>query len=358
MSRFLAVVPIAAALALVPAYASLGGGVGIAVAVLAGAALIAAVFSAVHHAEVVAHRVGEPMGTLILAVAVTVIEGALIVSMMMAGGEHAGEIARDAVYAAVMLILTGVVGLCIVVGGIRHREPAFRPEGVNAALAALMVLATLALVLPSFTTSTIGPTYTRAQLVFAACASLAVWLLFVFVQTMRHRDYFLPPGAEHDESQHAAPPDARAAWTSFALLLVALVAVVGLAKSLSPWVEQAVVACGAPHAVIGIVIAALVLLPETLAAVKAAHADRLQTSLNLALGSAIACVGLTIPAVAIASFMLGTPLALGLDTKSMVLLSVSFAVCAVALAPGRSNVLEGAVLLVLFAAYLFLAVVP
>ncbi len=358
MSRLHTIVPVAAAAALVPAYATLGAGMAAAAVGLAAVALVAAVFSAVHHAEVVAHQVGEPFGTLILAVAVTVIEAALIVSMMMAGGDKATAVARDAVYAAVMLILTGVVGLCIVVAGIRHREPEFRAEGANAALVCLMVLSTLALVLPSFTTSTPGPTYTGAQLVFAAGASLAVWLLFVFVQTMRHRDYFLPPGAEADESQHAAPPGARAAWASFGLLLVALVAVVGLAKSLSPRVEQAVLAAGAPPAVIGIVIAALVLLPETLAAVKAAYADRLQTSLNLALGSAIACVGLTIPAVAVASFVLGTPLSLGLDAKSMVLLVASFAVCAVALAPGRTNVLEGAVLLVLFAAYLFLAVVP
>jgi Ca2+:H+ antiporter len=358
MPRLHAVVPFAAALVLVPAFAGLGGALGTAAAVLAAIALVAAVFSSVHHAEVVAQQVGEPYGTLILAVAVTVIEAALIVSMMMAGGDKAQVVARDAVYAVLMIVLTGVVGLCIVVGGIRHHEPAFRAEGANAAIVSLMVLATLALVLPTFTTSAPGPLYTNAQLAFAALASLAVWLVFVFVQTIRHRDYFLPPGAKDDEAQHAAPPGARAAWISFALLLVALVAVVGLAKSLSPSVEAAVVAAGAPQAVIGIVIATLVMLPETLAAVKAAHADRLQTSLNLALGSAIACVGLTIPTVAVASFVLGMPLALGLDAKSMVLLAVSFAVCAVALAPGRSNVLEGAVLLVLFAAYLFLAIVP
>lgn len=351
-------VPLAAALVLVPASLSLGGGLGSAINILAGLALVAAVFSAVHHAEVVAHQVGEPFGTLILAVAVTVIEAALIVSMMLAGGEKASVVARDAVYAAVMLILTGVVGLCIVVGGIRHREPAFRAEGVNAALVALMALATLALVLPSFTTSTPGPTYNGAQLAFAACASLAVWLLFVFVQAVRHRDYFLPLQNEHDETQHAPPPGARVATISFVLLVVALVAVVGLAKSLSPEVERAVIAAGAPQAVIGIVIAALVLLPETVAAVKAAHADRLQTSLNLAFGSALACVGLTIPVVAVTSLALGLPLALGLDAKSLVLLVASFGVCAVTLAPGRTNVLEGAVLLVLFAAYLFLAVVP
>ncbi len=326
--------------------------------VLVAVALIAAVFSAVHHAELIAHQVGEPFGTLILALAVTIIEAALIVSMMMAGGDKAAAIARDAIYAAVMIIVTGVVGLCIVVAGVLHREPTFRADGANAGLVALIALSVLVLVLPSFTTSSPGPTYTTSQLVFAATASLVIWGLFVFVQTVRHRDYFLPPLDGHDDAAHAPPPGTRAAWTSFALLMVALVAVVGLAKSLSPRIEAAVAAAGAPQAVIGIVIALLVLMPESLAAVNAARANRLQTSLNLAFGSALACVGLTIPVVAVVSMVLGLPLALGLDSKSIVLLSVALAVNAITLAPGRTHVLEGAVLVVLFAAYLFLAIVP
>jgi Ca2+:H+ antiporter len=358
MQRRHLVIPLAAALALVPAYTPLEGTMATTATVLVAAALIAAVFSAVHHAEVVAHQVGEPFGTLILAVAVTVIEAALIVSMMLAGGDKAAAIARDAIYAAVMIIVTGVVGLCIVVAGVLHREPTFRAEGANAGLVALIAMAVLVLVLPSFTTSSPGPTYTTPQLVFAATASLVVWGLFVFVQTVRHRDYFLPPFAEHDEATHAPPPGSRAAWTSFALLVVALVAVVGLAKSLSPRIEAAVAAAGAPQAVIGIAIALLVLLPESLAAVNAARANRLQTSLNLAFGSALACVGLTIPVVAVVSMVLDLPLALGLDSKSIVLLCVALAINAITLAPGRTHVLEGAVLFVLFAAYLFLAVVP
>ena len=268
LQRYYLIVPFVAAAALVPAYAPLAGATATAAALLVAAALIAAVFSAVHHAEVVAHQVGEPFGTLILAVAVTVIEAALIVSMMLAGGANAATVARDAIYAAVMIIVTGVVGLCIVVAGALHREPTFRAEGANAGLAALIALAVLVLVLPSFTTSSSGPTYTNSQLAFAATASLAVWALFVFVQTVRHRDYFLPPFAEHDEATHATPPGARAAWASFALLAIALVAVVGLAKSLSPRIEAAVAAAGAPTAVIGIAIAMLVLMPESLASVR------------------------------------------------------------------------------------------
>ncbi len=361
MRRLHAFIPFAAAAMLVPAFGlDLQGTAGSAFAALSGAALIAAVFMAVHHAEVVAHRVGEPFGTLLLAVAVTVIEAALIVSMMLSGGAQAAALPRDAVFAAVMIIATGVVGLCMVVGGLRHHKPEFRIDGVNAGLAALIAISVLVLVLPAFTTSTPGPTYTPSQLIFAAVASLVIWLLFVFVQTVRHRDDFLPPDNAGDaEAPHGAPmPSLREAWWSAGLLMVALVAVVGLAKSLSPWIESAVATAGAPKAVIGIAIALLVLLPETLAAVRAAHANKLQTSLNLAFGSALACIGLTVPVVVIASFVLGLPLELGLDSKSMVLLATTFIVSAVTLAPGRTNVMEGGVHLVLFAAYLFLSFVP
>lgn len=356
MSRLHTFMPAVAAAMLAPAFGVSGSGL---VAALSGLVLIGGVFAAVHHAEVVAHKVGEPFGTLILAVAVTVIEAALIVSMMQSGGSGAAGLARDAVFAAVMLILTGVVGLCMLVGGVRHHTPLFRSDGVNAGLAALITMAVLVLVLPSFTTSSPGATYSAPQMIFAAAASLAIWLVFVFVQTVRHRDYFLPPGdAAEDEHEHAQPPSARAAWTSFALLLLSLVAVVGLAKSLSPWIEAAVARAGAPVAVIGIAIAMLVLLPETVAAVRAAHANRMQTSLNLAIGSAVACVGLTVPAVVVASFVLGVPLELGLDPKSIVLLATTCVVSAITLAPGRTNMMEGAVHLVLFATYLFLSFVP
>ncbi len=324
----------------------------------AAAALIVAVLAAVHHAEVVAHHTGEPFGTLVLAIAVTVIEVSLILSIMVSGGAAAATLPRDTIYAAVMIICNGVVGLCLLVGALRHREQSFRIEGTGPGLAALVSLATLSLVLPTFTTSSPEGTYTLSQLIFAGSSSLALWALFVFVQTVRHRDYFLPPDAANDEAAHADPPSRARSWVSFGLLLVALVAVVGLAKQLSPSIESAVAAIGAPKAVVGIAIALLVLLPETWAAVRAARANRLQTSLNLAIGSALASIGLTVPAVVAASLWLDLPLVLGLEAKDMALLALTFVVGAITLASGRTNLMQGAVHLVIFAAFLFLALVP
>ena len=322
------------------------------------AGLIGSVIASVHHAEVVAHRVGEPFGTLILAVAITIIEVALIVSMMLAGGADTAALARDTIFSAVMIICNGVVGTCVLVGSLRHHEQVFRLESANSGLATLIALSTLSLVLPSFTVSAPGPSYTTAQLAFAAAASLILWGTFVFVQTMRHRDYFLPASNVADENLHAEPPTVRAAWTSFGVLLISLVAVVGLAKVLSPAIERAVAAAGAPKATIGIAIAMLVLLPETWAAVRAAYADRLQTSINLALGSALASIGLTIPAVALAAILLKRQLVLGLGPKELVLLVLTFLVAAFSLATGRTNIMLGAVHVVIFAAFLFLALVP
>lgn len=321
-------------------------------------ALIGAVIAAVHHAEVVAHRVGEPFGTLVLAVAITVIEVALIVSVMLAGGPDSATLPRDTIFSAVMIITTGVVGICMLVGGLHHHEQSFQLDGAMAALAALVALAGLSLVMPTFTTSSAGGTYTVPQLAFVAVSSLALWAAFVFVQTVRHRDYFLPPTHAANEDVHALPPTAGEAWASFGLLLVSLVAVVGLAKQLSPTIEAAVTAAGAPKAVIGIAIALLVLLPETWAAVRAAQADRLQTSMNLALGSALASIGLTIPAVVAAAVLLDLPLVLGLEPKDIVMLGLAVLVSAITLGTGRTSVMQGAVHLVLFAAFLFLALVP
>jgi Ca2+:H+ antiporter len=321
-------------------------------------ALVGAVIAAVHHAEVIAHRLGEPFGTLVLALAITVIEVALIVSMMLAGGPDKATLPRDTIFSTLMIICNGVIGLCLVVGSLRHHEQVFRSEGANAGLATLIAMATLTLVLPAFTTSSPGPTYTTPQLAFAATMSLMLWLLFVFVQTTRHRDYFLPLGQASDADAHAAPPTNHAAWAGGALLLVALVSVVGLAKVLSPGIEAALAAAGAPKAVLGIAIAMLVLLPETVAAVFAARNNRLQTSLNLAYGSALASIGLTIPAVALASVWLELPLVLGVDAKDLVLLMLTVVVSSITLASGRTHVLQGAVHLVIFAAFLFLALVP
>jgi Ca2+:H+ antiporter len=265
------------------------------------------------------------------------------------------------VFAAVMITCNGIVGLCLLVASLRHGLAVFNAEGTGAALATVATLATLSLVFPTFTTSKPGPEFSTTQLTFAALASLVLYGLFVTTQTVRHRDYFLPItrlGEVIDVDEHANAPSARAAGTSLGLLTLALVGVVGLAKGVSPTIESGVEAAGMPQSVVGVIIALLVLLPETIAAVRSARRDRVQTSLNLALGSAMASIGLTIPAVALASVWLSGPLVLGLSSTHMVLLALTVVVSSLTVVPGRATPLQGGVHLVVFAAYLELAVTP
>ena len=309
-------------------------------AVLLAVVLGGAVLAAVHHAEVVAHRVGEPFGSLVLAVAVTVIEVALIVTLMISGESGADSLARDTVFAAVMITTNGIVGISLLTGALRFGVAVFNPEGTGAALATVAALSALSLVLPTFTSSP-GPEFSPPQLSFAALASIALYAMFVSTQTGRHRASFLPvptgaagvpttatvPPAESGaspashEQGHQAAPSARAALLSLGLLLVALVDVVGLAKVLSHSIESAVKAAGAPPSFVGVVIALLVLAPETLAAVRAARREQVQISLNLGYGSAMASIGLTIPSIAVATIWLKGPLLLGLGATQVVLLA-------------------------------------
>jgi Ca2+:H+ antiporter len=335
----------------------LGAG-GPAYTVLLGIGLITGVLAAVHHAEVVAHRVGEPMGTLVLALAVTLIEVALIISLMVSGGPAATALARDTVFAAVMIILNGLVGLCLLVGGRHFGEQSFGLHGVSASLATLAAIAILTLVLPNYTTTAVGPFYSASQLAFVAVVSLILYGTFIFVQTVRHRDYFLPAETADDPQEHAAPPTNRIAVISAVLLLACLVAVVVIAETLAPAVEAAVHSANAPEALVGIIISTIVLMPEGFAAVRAARKNRLQTSLNLTLGSALASIGLTIPAVALISLSMGFSLTLGLHSKETVLLVLSLFVATLSLNTGRTTVLQGTIHLVIFAVYLFTAIVP
>ena len=320
--------------------------------------LVLCVLAAVHHAEVVAHRVGEPYGTLILAGAITVIEVALIVSLMVAGGAGAAELARDTVFATVMIILNGIIGVCLLVGGTRFGEQTFGLYGVSASLATLAAIVVLALVLPNYTTTIPGPIYSPSQLGFVAVVSLLLYGAFVFVQTVRHRDYFTTTEANDDAESHAPVSTNQVTGISALLLLACLGAVVLLAKATSPSVEAAVASIGAPKAMVGVIIAGIVLMPEGLASLRAARANRLQTSLNLALGSALATIGLTIPAVAMVSIANGWTLMLGIDGKSTVLLLLTLFVAALSLGTGRTTVLQGAIHLVIFAVYLFTTVIP
>ncbi|WP_446224689.1 calcium:proton antiporter [Nocardia sp. IBHARD005] len=349
-------VPILAALVLVLGWGRSVPGL---ILALVSVALVGAVLAAVYHAEVVAHRVGEPYGSLVLAVAVTVIEVALIVTMMISGGDKAASLARDTVFAAVMITCNGIFGLVLLVGALRRRVAVFNAEGTGAALATVATLATLSLVLPTFTTSAPGPEFSPAQLAFAAVASLALYGLFVMVQTVRHPDDFLPVedgGAVDDSDSHA--PSTRAALISLGMLVLALVCVVGLAKVVSPALESAIASAGLPPSAVGVVIAMLVLLPETIAAVNSARRNQVQIGLNLALGSAMASIGLTIPVIAIATIWLSGPLVLGLGATQMVLLALTVVVGTLTIVPGRATLLHSGVHLALFAAFVFLAASP
>ncbi|WP_218019135.1 calcium:proton antiporter [Nocardia salmonicida] len=351
-------VPILAALVLVLSWGRSVPGL---IVALVSIALVGAVLAAVYHAEIVAHRVGEPYGSLVLAVAVTVIEVALIVTMMISGGDKAASLARDTVFAAVMITCNGIFGLVLLVGALRRRVAVFNAEGTGAALATVATLATLSLVLPTFTTSAPGPEFSPAQLAFAAVASLALYGLFVMVQTVRHPDDFLPVedgGAVDDSDTPGHAPSDRAALISLGMLVLALICVVGLAKVVSPALESAIASAGLPPSAVGVVIAMLVLLPETIAAVNSARRNQVQIGLNLALGSAMASIGLTIPVIAIATIWLSGPLVLGLGATQMVLLALTVVVGTLTIVPGRATLLHSGVHLALFAAFVFLAASP
>jgi Ca2+:H+ antiporter len=316
----------------------------------------AAVLVAVHHAEVVAAKVGEPFGSLILAIAVTVIEVALILTIMLGGGEDAATLARDTAFAAVMIIYTGLIGTCLLIGTIKHHVQSFQAPGAAGALSAATVLVTVNLVLPRFTKSTSGPTLSTSQLLFFAFIALCLYGTFVIFQTIRHRHYFMLE--EGEDPEHVVPPSGRTTRVSLGMLVLCLVAVVGLAKVLSPTLKEAVTAIGAPTSSVGVIIALLVLAPETLAAVRAAAANQLQTSMNLAFGSAMASIGLTIPAIAVASLFTDLELQLGLSNSEIVLLILTVVTSILTVLPGRVTVMQGAIHLSIFATFLFLAVSP
>ena len=324
--------------------------------------LIAFVLSSVHQAEKIAHHLGEPFGALVLAVSVTIIEVALIISMMLTGKPGSDLVARDTVYSAVMIVMNGLVGLSIFLGCLKHHELSFRVEGANPALTVICALATLTMVLPVYTTTTPGADYSQSQLIFVGVASLVLYGAFVFIQTVRHTDYFLPIEplkqeaiAEEAHYEHQKPINI---WVTGLFLVISLVAVVGLAKLLSPSLEAGIEAIGAPKTLLGVVIAALVLLPEGITAIKLALQNKLQISLNLTLGSAVASIGLTIPAVAVISILFDLPLSLGVNSVSQVLLLLTMIVGIMNLATGRASLLAGIVQLVIFMSYLFLTLVP
>ncbi|MCF2447028.1 ionic transporter y4hA [Dyadobacter sp. CY345] len=321
---------------------------GLFINLLAISALVVGVLSAVHHAEVVAHRVGEPYGTIILAVAVTLLEASIIVSLMLTGGAGADTYARDTLFAAVMIILNGILGISMLVGALKYKEQTFETKSVTIALVSLVSILVLTLILPNFTTSIAGPSYSAPQLIAIGISCLVIYGSFLFTQTIRHRKYFLT-GATGEEKSVTKTE----AIISLVLLLICLGVVILLAKKLSPVIEAEVVAAGLPTALVGVAIAAVILLPEGIAAIRAARRNQYQTSINLALGSALASIGLSIPTVVIVCTLMDLPLILGLDMKSMVLLVLSVFTVMLSLNKGQTNSLYAIVLLVNLMMYIF-----
>lgn len=324
--------------------------------VAASVLLIFSVMSAVHHSEVIAHRVGEPYGTIILAVAVTIIEVSIILSLMISGGEENASLARDTVFSATMLILNGIVGLCLFIGGLKFHVQDFSKHSATIALVSIVSIVILTMVFPTFTTSIRGPYYSTPQLAFVSLSCLIIYGVFLFAQTTRHREYFL--SAEKDDTDDHVEISKGMFLVSLAFLLVSLGIVVLLAKTLSPAIESIIVSYQLPKTLVGVIIAAVILLPEAIAAVIAARNNKLQTSLNLGLGSALASIGLTIPCVAIISWVFDMKVILGLDIKSIILLGLSVFIVMLSLASGRTNVVYGVVLLVNLLAFIFLIIYP
>ena len=317
--------------------------------------LFGTVFAAVHHAEVIAERIGEPYGTLLLTLAVTVIEVALIATIML-GEKPVPALARDTVFAVVMIVCNGLVGICILAGGLRYREQDFQISGANLYLSVLIVLATITLILPNYTLTTPGPLYSAVQLGFVSIVTIILYAVFLYTQTIRHRDYFI---VENDGAgDDAAHTSNRTLMLSMALLLLSLLAVVLLAKKFSLVVDAGAAAIGAPPAFAGILVALLILLPESVAAIAAARKNELQKSINLALGSSLATIGLTIPAVAVAAYALDKTLLLGLDQREVVLLVMTFFISMLTFGTGRTNILFGLVHLLVFAVFVFMVFVP
>jgi Ca2+:H+ antiporter len=317
--------------------------------------LFGTVFAAVHHAEVIAERIGEPYGTLLLTLAVTVIEVALIATIML-GDKPVPTLARDTVFAVVMIVCNGLVGICILAGGLRYREQDVQVTGSSLYLSVLIVLATITLIMPNYTLTTPGPIYSTAQLGFVSVATVILYGVFLYTQTVLHRNYFI--GRDAGNGDHGTDVSNRMLGLSIVLLVVSLLAVVLLAKKFSLVVDFTTARIGAPPAFAGVLVALLILLPESVAAVSAARKNDLQKSINLALGSSLATIGLTIPAVAIAAYALDKQLVLGLNSQEMVLLVLTFVLSMLTFGTGRTNILFGLVHVVVFAVFVFLVFVP
>jgi Ca2+:H+ antiporter len=314
------------------------------------AAILGAAMCVVRHAEHLAERLGEPLGTLILTLSVTVIEAASITAVMM----HAANtltVVRDTLFAVIMIILNGMVGASLLLGAWRHHEQSYNLQGANIYLSVILPLAVMSLIMPNYTQTTPGPTLSFAQQVFLGAMCIGLYIAFLVVQTGRHRGYFVQDN-EPDQPPHA--PDASPTWVHGTLLLAYMVPVVYLAEQFGQPIDDVIARLHAPTALSGVIIAALVATPEAIGAVRSALANRVQRSVNICLGSILATIGLTVPLMLVVSHFMGVSIYLGLQNSSFMMLMLSLIVSVVTFASGRTNVMQGAVHVLLFIAYVLL----
>jgi len=314
--------------------------------------------SGVRHADCLAVKWGEPYGTLVLTLSAISIE-VVVVSTAMLHGENNPTLGRDAVFAVIMIALNGFVGLCLLVGGLRYREQHYNLQGVNSYLNVIMTLAVLGLILPNFTTTTRGPTFSTEQQIFLIVMSLLLYGIFLLIQTTRHRRYFIDSkhaGVEASSAHHSL----RVRSTGFhsAMLLLYLVTVILLAKKFAIPLDNSIEKFGLPQEFGGTMIAVLVLAPEGIGAIEAALANELQRSINILLGSVLATIGLTIPAVVTISLMTKRSVVLGVEGGNLPLLLLTLAACVVTFTSRRTNVLQGCIHLLLFAVFVLLIFAP
>jgi Ca2+:H+ antiporter len=320
------------------------------------AVVLLSALAIVRHAEGLAAKLGEPLGTLVLTLAVTGVEVTMITAVMYTGHGNAA-LARDTMYAVVMIVLNGMVGLSLLLGGIRYREQTYNLQGANTYLAVIVPLAVLGLVLPNYTVASPGPTFSPLQATFFIIMSLGLYGVFLLIQNVRHREYFLAPvaaGADMAEVAGHSGHEVRSIAYHSLFLVMSLVLVVFLSKQIAAPINYGIHGLHAPPALGGFLVSVLVLSPESLSAVRAALANHLQRSVNLLLGSVLASISLTIPAVLTVGFVTHQDIVLGLDAVDTVLLVLTLGVSTLTFASARTNVLLGAVHLLLFLAYLML----
>jgi Ca2+:H+ antiporter len=315
-------------------------------------------FAIVRHADNLAVRLGEPYGTLILTLAVISIEVMMISAVMVTGGDNP-TLARDTMYAVVMIALNGMVGITLLLGGLRHREQQYNLQGANAFLAVIVPLAFLGLVLPNYTRATADPSFSAAQAAFMIVLSVGIYAVFLGIQTVRHRSHFLQPqrdlkdGPGTSEDEHGVLEPGSSAYHAL-LLILYLAPLVVLSKKLAFPIDHGIEVLGFPHALGGFLVAVLILSPEALGAARAALNNQLQRSINILLGSVLATISLTIPAVLIIGMLTGEHIVLGLTGEETVMLMATLLVSILTFASGRTNVLQGAVHILLFLAYVML----